>query len=142
MTITHTPHGRWLQEEMEKQANPEEAVLHKLMRMDDAAIRGRILEEFLAPQTKISLPNGNVLPVDPPKPPKVEPMAFAGAVRDLVSKLRGMDANGDVIVATIEDARQVAKEARMVIAQNHEESVLIEFQDSLMDTFIEQQNKG
>ena len=114
-------------------------MLHKLMRMDDQGIRGRILEEFLSPQTEVKLPNGNVLPVDPPKPPKVEPMAFARAVSDVVAQLRGMDANGDVIVATIESVRQVAKEARIIIAQTHEEAVLVEFQDSLMDTFVEQQ---
>ena len=39
-----------VQEELEKTAEPAVGIVHKLMRMDDPNIRGRILEKFLAPQ--------------------------------------------------------------------------------------------
>ena len=98
-----------MQEELEKKTSPEFALLHKLMRTDDAGLRQRILGHYLQPQREILMPDTTVIPLDKPKPARVAPMAFSGAVQQLVATLRGLDVNGDTVVETIEAAREVAK---------------------------------
>ena len=56
-----------IQEELEKQASPAIGVLHKLMRTDDAALRGRILDHYLVPKKAIVTPDGSEIPLKEPK---------------------------------------------------------------------------
>ena len=83
-----------VQEELEKKTAPEVGLLHKLMRTDDGPLRGRILSHYLTPQKEILMPDTTSIPLDPPKPPRVDPMVFSGAILDLVTTLRGLDING------------------------------------------------
>jgi len=126
-----------VQEELEKKASPEFALLHKLMRTDDVGLRERILGHYLKPQREILMPDTTVIPLDTPKPSRVAPMAFSGAVQQLVTTLRSLDVNGDTVVETIESAREVAKEARRIIEADelYGPEVLDEFTESLMGTF-------
>ena len=52
-----------VQEELEKQAEPALALLHKLTRMDDPGIRANLLRHNLVPQTSAPLPGGGTLPL-------------------------------------------------------------------------------
>jgi hypothetical protein len=126
-----------VQEELEKKASPEFALLHKLMRTDDVGLRQRILGHYLKPQREILMPDTTVIPLETPKPARVAPMAFSGAVQQLVATLRSLDVNGNTVVETIEAAREVAKEARCVIEEDdlYGPELLDEFTNSLMGAF-------
>ena len=54
--LTHI-HTR-TEEELEKRTPPGLALLHKLTRTTDAALRGRILRHYLVPQGTVKLPDG------------------------------------------------------------------------------------
>lgn len=124
-----------IQEELEKLSSPETGIVHKLMRTEDAALRGRILQHYLTPQTSIGLPDGSTIPLDAPKDALVAPMSFSSAVADLVTQLRGLDIDGDLAVSMIEQVRQLAKEARAVIVDAYPAEVVEEFTESLTPTF-------
>lgn len=124
-----------VQEELEKKQDPGVGVLHKLMRTEDAALRGRILRHYLCPQTTVGLPDGSSITLDAPKDALVSPMEFSTAVEALVKQLRGLDVDGDLVVDLIEQARQLAKEARVVVAESYPESLLNEFTEALTPAF-------
>jgi len=124
-----------IQEELEKKAKPETGVLHKLMRTEDVGLRGRILSHYLLPQKEIKMPDGSFIPVDKPTNALVEPMKFSEAVTELCGQLRGFDADGDTIMAMLEDVRQIAIAADGVIQEGYPESLLTEFRESLTQTF-------
>ena len=62
--LTHV-HTR-LQEELEKKTEPALALLHKLTRLDDPGIRGRVLRDNLSPKTSLPLPDGSEMPLAKP----------------------------------------------------------------------------
>lgn len=124
-----------VQEELEKKQDPGVGVLHKLMRTEDAALRGRILRHYLCPQTTVGLPDGSSITLDAPKDALVPPLDFSAAVDGLVKQLRGMDIDGELVVGLIEQVRQLAKEARGVVAESYPEPLLDEFTEALTPTF-------
>ena len=54
------------QEELEKRTAPALGLLHKLTRLDDAGIRGRVLRDNLSPKTSLPLPDGSEMPLAKP----------------------------------------------------------------------------
>ena len=126
-----------IQEELETRTDPEVALLHKLVRTSDAGLRGRILRHYLAPQREILLPDTTSIPLDPPKEARVAPMQFSKAVLNLVATLRSLDVDGEMVVQSISDVQQVAKEARQVIQEDtlYDDSLLEEFSLSLIPAF-------
>jgi hypothetical protein len=127
-----------LQEELEKKAEPGLALLTKLMRMDSAAIRQNILRDALEPKTSIALPDGRELKLDEPSPANIEPMALATAIYSALEKVSDLgDAGLDAAAVkdTAEGIRQVAKEAREVIAASYDEETVEAFSDALTPAF-------
>ncbi|KAL1524184.1 hypothetical protein AB1Y20_019093 [Prymnesium parvum] len=124
-----------VQEEMEKRADPGLALLHKLTRTEDEGVRGRILRHYLAPQTSVTLPDGTEMPLNPPAPATVPPLAFANAVEGALDKILAMAVDRAVIEATAEDIRGVAKEAHKVICEEYSQAEIEEFQDALTPVF-------
>ena len=123
------------QEELEKKADPAKAVLHKLNRTPDKAIRDNVLHHYLAPQTELITPDATVIPLDKPIPPRVTPEAFAGAIDDTVAQLRGLDADGDLIRANIEQCRQIAIEARGILVNTGTPEQVAYFEEELSKTW-------
>ena len=54
------------QEELEKRTAPALGLLHKLTRLDDAGIRGRVLRDNLSPKTSLEMPDGSEMPLAKP----------------------------------------------------------------------------
>ena len=124
-----------LQEELEKKTEPALALLHKLTRTDNAGIRENILRHNLLPQTSTKLPDGSTLPLNPPAPALVEPMALAGAIESAIEKMIALPIERAAIEATAEEIRNVAKEARVVVADAYPADKLDEFTDALTPAF-------
>ena len=127
-------HSR-LQEELEKRSEPALALLHKLTRMDMPGVRANLLRQNLVPQTETLLPDGTTLPINPPAPAAVQPMAFAGAIEGALDKIVQLPIAQEAIYATAEDIRQVAMEARTVVAESYNREELEEFQNALTGPF-------
>ena len=95
-----------------------------------------------------------------PQPALVDPIQFSGAVADLVSQLRSLDTDGEVIVQSVEQVsslrlpcpatgthpalhfrppqvRQLAKEARgVIVAASYSTEIIEEFSDALQPVFM------
>lgn len=128
-----------VQEEWEKRCdNQANAVLHRLTRTEQAVIRRNILEYYLAPQTEILVPNGDPIPLDQPRQPRISSSDFATAVATAVERLHAIDADPVMIKASIEECRVIAKEARLVIMERLPPEELGAFEDNLMATFSSQ----
>lgn len=132
------------QEEVEKLVPPGAALLNKLLRTDQDGIRANQLQHYLCPQPDvITLPDGQEIPVKDaernkvlvPPPQLVE--ALAGTVQQIrtVEKAGGMDR--EAAANMVESIRSVAKEARIVIAQNYGvgSDTLTEFEQGLQPVF-------
>lgn len=127
-----------LQEELEKRTEPALALLHKLTRTDDAPLRGRILRHFLLPQKAIKLPDGSEMPMKPGAKAAgatVSPDEFSAAVIDTLGKIEQLPVDRAMLVDTAEGIRQVAKEARGVIAEGYSEAELDAFSEALQPAF-------
>lgn len=123
------------QEELEKQADPALALLHKLTRTDDAGIRGRVLRHHMVPQTSVKLPDGTEMPLSPPAPAQVSPAALATAIEGAINSVMNMAVDPDVLRATAEEVRTVAKEARAVVVEAYPQEVVDEFSEALTPVF-------
>lgn len=138
-----------MQEELEKQASPAAGLLHRLLRTDDIELRERILVDFLVPKTTVSLPGGQTLALETATPPKVSPREFGAAVRDAVAALRGIELatsgpdGNKTLSDSVEDCRQVAKQAREVLATRwaEDEVELADFSRMLGPVFAPRQAK-
>mmetsp|Transcript_37579 Transcript_37579/g.50867 ORF Transcript_37579/g.50867 Transcript_37579/m.50867 type:complete len:100 (-) Transcript_37579:580-879(-) len=93
------------------------------------------MDHYLAPQTEIITPTAQRIPLKNPKPALVDPIDFARAVEQTVMQLRALDADGDAIVANIDGVRQLAKEARVLIASKYSTEILDEYSTFLMSAF-------
>ena len=127
-----------LQEELESRTEPALALLHKLTRTDDAPLRGRILRHFLLPQKAIKLPDGSEMPMKPgakAATSTVSPDEFSAAVVDTLGKIEQLPVDRAMLVDTAEGIRQVAKEARGVIADGYSEAELDAFSEALQPAF-------
>jgi len=126
------------QEELEKQADPAAAVLHRLHRQPDAAIRDNIYREFLAPRAELVGPGGadaKRVPLAVPLPPVISHAAFSKAIDDAVAALRTLDADGDLVRENIEQCRAIAIEARAVLVETAPPEDVEAFQDVLAATW-------
>lgn len=123
------------EEELEKKTEPALGLLHKLTRTDDASIRGNILRNALVPQTSTRLPDGREVALDPPAPAQVAPLAFAGAVEGALDKVMQLPLEREAIASTVEEIRQVAKEARAVVEESYDAKALDEFTVALTPAF-------
>jgi len=124
-----------VQEELEKRTEPALALLHKLTRTDNQPLRGRILRHHLTPQTSIQLPDGTDMPLNEPAPPQVAPDAFARAVEEAITKVLAMPLDRSLTESTVEEVRQVAKEARAVVQEAYSPQELDSFTEALTPIF-------
>uniref|UniRef100_A0A7S3SIL1 Uncharacterized protein n=1 Tax=Strombidinopsis acuminata TaxID=141414 RepID=A0A7S3SIL1_9SPIT len=131
--LTHI-HTR-TEEELEKRTPPGLALLHKLTRTTDAALRGRILRHYLVPQGTVKLPDGTQMPLDTPAPALVPPTEFAQAVYGALDKVLAMPIDRSAIASTVEEVRTVAKEARAVIEESYSTEDLDAFTNTLTPIF-------
>mmetsp|Transcript_4990 Transcript_4990/g.14524 ORF Transcript_4990/g.14524 Transcript_4990/m.14524 type:complete len:328 (+) Transcript_4990:24-1007(+) len=131
--LTHI-HTR-TEEELEKRTPPGLALLHKLTRTGDGALRGRILRHYLAPQGSVRLPDGTAMPLDTPGPALVPPGDLAEAIEGAVSKVLSLPIDRAAIDSTVEQVRTVAKEARTVVEEAYPQEQLDEFTDRLTPVF-------
>lgn len=130
------------QEEVEKTVDPGVALLNKLLRTEDAAVRRNQLEYYLLPQEKnvVIKPDGTELDLGF-KPAEVSIGAFVGALANAVERVRAVQTAGGTDRATaatlVEDIRQVAVSARTVIAERYgtESAELLGYQDDLQPVF-------
>lgn len=122
-----------MQEELEKRAEPAMGLLHRLLRTDDAELRGRVLVDFLVPKSSVSVP-GSSEPVllATPAPAKVTVAAFGGAIADAVAALSSVELGGGAAAQSVEDCRLVAKQAREVVALHCMPAELDAFSEQLM----------
>ena len=124
-----------VQEELEKQADPALALLHKLTRMDQQSIRFNLLRHNLTPQTSTPLPGGGTLPISPPAPASVGPLDFAAAIEGAVNKVLMLPLEREAVEATAEEIRAIAKEARVVVSEAYDTETLDAFSDALTPVF-------
>jgi hypothetical protein len=123
------------QEELEKRTAPALGLLHKLTRLDDAGIRGRVLRDNLSPKTSLPLPDGSEMPLAKPTAAKVAPLAFAEAVEETLEKVLTLPVDREMIASTVESIRLVAKEARVVVEESYDQEDLDAFTDALTPVF-------
>lgn len=125
-----------IQEELEKKQSPAKGLLHKIMRLDDYALRGRILAHHLKPQNEITTPDGRTIELKKPKEAEIKPKEFIEAVTEYVAQVRAVDASGDTISGLLEDVRQRVIQAHDVIVEVYPEDVVEEFRKDLEPVFV------
>lgn len=123
------------QEELEKRTAPALGLLHKLTRLEDAGIRGRVLRDNLSPKTKLEMPDGSEMPLAKPTAAKVAPLAFAEAVQETLEKVLALPVDREMIASTVESIRMVAKEAREVVEESYDQDDLDAFTEALTPVF-------
>jgi len=123
------------QEELEKRTAPALGLLHKLTRLEDAGIRGRVLRDNLSPKTKLEMPDGSEMPLAKPTAAKVAPLAFAEAVQETLEKVLALPVEREMIASTVESIRMVAKEAREVVEESYDQDDLDAFTEALTPVF-------
>jgi hypothetical protein len=75
------------------------------------------------------------MPLDSPSPPLVSPEDFATAVVEALAKVLSMPLDRDVVASTVEEVRQVAKEARSVVEEAYPADELDAFTQRLTPIF-------
>jgi hypothetical protein len=123
------------QEELEKRTDPALGLLHKLTRLDDAGIRGRVLREYLVGKKTLALPDGSEMPLKEPAKAQIAPLDFAGAVEQTLDKVLALPVEREQIASTVETVRLVAKEARAVVEESYTVAELDEFTEALTPVF-------
>lgn len=130
------------QEEVEKTVDPGVALLNKLLRTDVDSIRTNQLRYYLCPQDTniIVTPDGQTLDLGQ-KPAEVGLDRFVDALAAAVRQIRAVEDAGGADRRTaaglVEDCRQVAIEARNVVATEFgaQSAELQSFQDRLQPVF-------
>ena len=130
------------QEEVEKSIPPGLALLNKLLRTPQDAIRQNLYEHYLTPQkTKITSPDGKEIDLPSSGAPLVAMQDFIDAVSQTVKQIRTVENVGatDKVSAAsmVESCRTVAKEARIVIGETYgvESDELRKFEEGLQPVF-------
>ncbi|KAL7565112.1 hypothetical protein ACA910_005119 [Epithemia clementina (nom. ined.)] len=130
------------QEEVEKSIPPGLALLNKLIRQQQESIRNNLYEYYLTPQSnKIRTPDGQELELKGQAPPLVSLDEFISALSKTVLQIRTAEKAGATDRASsasmVEACRQIAKEARLVIANSFgPDSVELDtFQNGLQPVF-------
>ncbi len=124
-----------LQELLEGRAEPALALLHKLTRLDQPSIRLNLLRHNLVPQTSAPLPGGGELALATPAPATVSPMALAAAIESALDKICALTVDPAAKIATAEEIKTVAKEARAVVEEAYDAEMLDAFSDALTPAF-------
>jgi hypothetical protein len=113
------------QEEVEKVIAPGVALLNKLLRTEQPSIRRNQLEHYLTPQpTKIRSPDGKEIDLGGSNTKTlVDHSDFVDALGRAVQQIRSVEAAGattrEVAAGMVESCRQVAKEARLILAESY-----------------------
>ena len=123
------------EEELEKRTAPPLALLHKLTRTDDLALRGRILRHYLVPNTSVKSPDGRTIDLGSGSPAIVTPSAFSEVVIQTIDQVLALPMDRDQTESTLEQLRQVAKEARVVVSESYSAAELQGFSESLAPAF-------
>lgn len=130
------------QEEVEKTIPPGVALLNKLLRTETASIRSNQLSHYLCPQSNvIKTPDGKELELQGRDKILVSHEEFIEAISNAVKQIRTVEsaggANKEMAATMVESCRQVAKEARMVIAEKFgpESEELEKFEEGLQPVF-------
>eukprot|EP00560_Eucampia_antarctica_P000109 CAMPEP_0197833490 /NCGR_PEP_ID=MMETSP1437-20131217/19207_1 /TAXON_ID=49252 ORGANISM="Eucampia antarctica, Strain CCMP1452" /NCGR_SAMPLE_ID=MMETSP1437 /ASSEMBLY_ACC=CAM_ASM_001096 /LENGTH=313 /DNA_ID=CAMNT_0043437579 /DNA_START=166 /DNA_END=1107 /DNA_ORIENTATION=- len=133
------------QEEVEKTVAPGIGLLNKLLRTEVSSIRSNQLEHYLGPQpptTTIITPDGKSVELkNSSSDPLVALNDFVQAMADSVKQIRTVEKAGGTDRATaaglVESIRQLAMEARFVIAQVYavDSDELKQFEDDLQPIF-------
>ena len=130
------------QEEVEKTIPGGVALLNKLLRTQIDSIRANQLEHYLCPQPNvITTPDGKEITLEGAQPVLVPPPEFVDAIAGAVKQIRTVEKAGGMdresAADMVESCRQVAMEARLVIAKNYgvESDALKQFEDGLMPVF-------
>ena len=132
------------QEEVEKTVDPGVALLNKLLRTSIDSIRYNQLQHYLGkPKSTITTPDGKEIQLNSDKPMAalVTLDQFIMALSNAVQQIRQVENAGgtDRVTAAnlVENCRQIAIEARLVIAQEYgkESSELLEFENKLQPIF-------
>jgi hypothetical protein len=130
------------QEELEKNVAPGIGLLNKLLRTDISSIRTNQLSHYLGPQaTTITSPDGKTINLGGNSKPLVSHMEFIEALSNAVTQIRTLEAAGGTdrlsAVNLVENIRQVAMEARVVLVESfgEESEIVNEFQRELQPVF-------
>lgn len=130
------------QEEVEKAVSPGAGLLNKLLRTEIPSIRTNQLGHYLAPQKgTLTTPDGKEVELKGGGKALVPPNELVEAIADAIKKIRTVERAGgtDRVTAAnlVESCRQVAIEARLVVADAYGETSdeLKQFQDSLQPVF-------
>jgi hypothetical protein len=115
------------QEEMEKTLPPGTALLHKLLRTEQAAIRANLYRHYLTPSpTTITSPDGKVVNLGSSSNTTLVAVTdFVQALDAAVLQIRtlenvpGTSTDRASAALMVENCRQVAKEARSILGQVH-----------------------
>lgn len=130
------------QEEVEKSIPPGLALLNKLIRQQQESIRNNLYEYYLTPQSNtIKTLDGKEIDLKGQAPPLISLDEFVSAISTTVLQIRTAEHAGASDRASsagmVEICRQIAKEARVVIAKNFgtDSLELKSFQDGLQPVF-------
>jgi hypothetical protein len=115
------------QEEMEKTLPPGTALLHKLLRTEQASIRANLYRHYLTPSpTTITSPDGKVIDLGTSSNTTLVAVTdFVQALDAAVLQIRtlenvpGTSTDRASAALMVENCRQVAKEARSILGQVH-----------------------
>jgi hypothetical protein len=130
------------QEEVEKTVPPGVALLNRLLRTDNGPIRDNQLKHYLLPQPNvITTPDGKELELKGVQKILVPHMDFIEAIGNAVRQIRTVERSGGaskvVTAGMVENCRQVAMEARVVIGQHfgRESDELKQYEEGLQPVF-------
>lgn len=132
------------QEEIEKSIPPGMALLNKLLRTEQEAIRANLYRHYLTPQQNvIETPDSKVelKPIAGSASTLVKLDEFVQAIANAVLQIRTVENAGGTdhasAAAMVESCRQVAKEARIIIGEcyGRESSELHTFEEGLQPVF-------
>jgi hypothetical protein len=130
------------QEEVEKNIPAGTALLNKLLRTDQQSIRVNLYGYYLTPPKKtIESPDGKVIELSGTAAVLVPPIELVEAIGAAVKHIRTVEQAGamdrESAAAMVESCRNVAKEARMTIAEYYgvESTELAAFEEGLQPVF-------
>jgi hypothetical protein len=130
------------QEEVEKNIPAGTALLNKLLRTDQQSIRVNLYGYYLTPPKKtIESPDGKVIELSGTAAVLVPPIQLVEAIGAAVKHIRTVEQAGamdrESAAAMVESCRNVAKEARMTIAEYYgvESTELAAFEEGLQPVF-------
>lgn len=112
------------QEEVEKTIPPGTALLKKLLRTEQSAIRSNLYSHYLTPQANsITTPDGKVVELKGTQPVLVQLQDFVEAIDTAVLQIRNVESAGgtdkESAAIMVESCRQIAKEARKVVGEKY-----------------------